>query len=471
MSSEDINTIEIALKDCATPSVTLGPERATIVRELTDVRIKAGPNKVLIHGFDPVVDPDSVRVSGHGSATITDIQTEIIPQKEPLKGYRRGNTLFSRPIISDSESEDESSDDEGSLGSDTPELKQVQNELMTLRANVSAAENEAAAAVTALQFLDSYGKTMNSRKIPVENFESYLEMYQGKRATLSAQHQKALSLKDELVVEIEKLLKRQTRLSRAFQKAKRAATRAQREEREEKKKARELRRAEKTRDIMERKRFHPDSVGQLVLHLDGFGQATPSTSRRSSVSSSKGTEGKVGLLDSDVVSFTITYVLTGATWSPRYELFLDSPTGSGKVVYRAEYHNWSSETWHDTKVIFSNSQTSFSGMNEKIPSLRSWNVKLLKDEETARKPNTVGYWKGGLENDMEVQARWATKTQPKQTFGMSQRQLLQLRQQQLQQQRLQQHPQQLQLRQQQQQMVSYSTFHCPRPQMNAKNVS
>lgn len=74
-------------------------------------------------------------------------------------------------------------------------------------------------------------------------------------------------------------------------------------------------------------------------------------------------------------------------------------------------------------------------MNEKIPSLRSWNVKLLKDEDGAvRKPNTVGYWKGGLESEMEVQARWAMWTQPKQVFGMRQQQQLQLQQMQQQQQ-------------------------------------
>ena len=434
MSSEDINAIGISLEGCATLSVTLGPERATIVRELADVRIKAGPNKILIYGFDPVVDPDSVRVSGNGPATITDIQTEIIPQKEPLKGYKSGGSLFSGLVVSDSESEVESSEDEDPLGLDTPELKQIQNDLKELHAKVSAAENEAATAITALKFLDSYGQTMDSREVPVENLESYLDVYQGKRATLNAQHQKAIVSKAELVADIEKLKKRKTRLSLRFQKAKRAATKAQRKEKEEKKKARELRRAEKTREMLERKRFHPDSVGQLVLHLDGFGEATSSTSRRGSVSSFKGADGKARLVDSDVVSFTITYVVTGATWNPRYELFLDSPTGSGRVVYRAEYHNWSSETWCDTKLIFSNSQTWFSGMNEKIPSLRSWNVKLLKEEDNAvRKPNTVGYWKGGLENEMEVQARWATRTQPKQVFGMSQQQ-------------------------QQQQKVSYSTL-------------
>lgn len=43
MSSGPINTVEISLGECATRSVTLGPQRATIVRELRDLHIKVGP--------------------------------------------------------------------------------------------------------------------------------------------------------------------------------------------------------------------------------------------------------------------------------------------------------------------------------------------------------------------------------------------------------------------------------------------
>ena len=40
MSSYEVNTVELSLQGTPTKTVTLAPERATIVRELADVPIK-----------------------------------------------------------------------------------------------------------------------------------------------------------------------------------------------------------------------------------------------------------------------------------------------------------------------------------------------------------------------------------------------------------------------------------------------
>jgi hypothetical protein len=135
----------------------------------------------------------------------------------------------------------------------------------------------------------------------------------------------------------------------------------------------------------------------------------------------------------DSVSLSLTYVTMKATWTPRYELSLKTPTSSGKVVYRAEYHNFSSETWPDTKVVLSTSQTSYSGLNEKIPWLHPWNVKLSKHDLGGGGSKTVGYWKGGLENKTEVNARAARNVallnldqKQKKHFSQAQQQMQQM---------------------------------------------
>lgn len=40
MSSDGVHTIELSLRDTLTKSVTFAPERATVAREIVDLRIK-----------------------------------------------------------------------------------------------------------------------------------------------------------------------------------------------------------------------------------------------------------------------------------------------------------------------------------------------------------------------------------------------------------------------------------------------
>ena len=51
---------------------------------------------------------------------------------------------------------------------------------------------------------------------------------------------------------------------------------------------------------------------------------------------------------------------------------------TGLLEYGAELSNTTSEIWRDCKVVLSTSQTTFSGLNETIPILQPWSVKLQK---------------------------------------------------------------------------------------------
>jgi hypothetical protein len=61
------------------------------------------------------------------------------------------------------------------------------------------------------------------------------------------------------------------------------------------------------------------------------------------------------------VSLLLSYVVYGGSWSPRYELGMDTTSKSGKLT-------------------LSTSQTSFSGLGDKVPKLEAWHVRLIKGE-------------------------------------------------------------------------------------------
>jgi hypothetical protein len=72
----------------------------------------------------------------------------------------------------------------------------------------------------------------------------------------------------------------------------------------------------------------------------------------------------------------LSYVTTSASWSPRYDLNISSIQKTATIVYRAEFKNETSETWKDAKLILSTSQTSYSGLEDKAPTMNAWHIKL-----------------------------------------------------------------------------------------------
>lgn len=77
-------------------------------------------------------------------------------------------------------------------------------------------------------------------------------------------------------------------------------------------------------------------------------------------------------------SLRISYITTGASWTPRYDLRLDTTSGTGILTYRAEFLNQTGEMWRDAKITLSTSQTSFSGLEDKVPWMDSWRISLRK---------------------------------------------------------------------------------------------
>lgn len=132
---------------------------------------------------------------------------------------------------------------------------------------------------------------------------------------------------------------------------------------------------------------------------------TPASSRRSSIDGDTIVNlattdfHKTGReeLKEDEISLSLSYITFSASWSPRYDLALNTVKYTGALDYGAELRNTTSETWKDCKIVLSTSQTSFSGLSETIPVLQPWHVRLQKGKSN----------EGALYSRKELSARRA----------------------------------------------------------------
>jgi hypothetical protein len=78
-------------------------------------------------------------------------------------------------------------------------------------------------------------------------------------------------------------------------------------------------------------------------------------------------------------TLTLTYTTTSASWTPHYDLRLDTTNPAlSSLTYRAHFTNRTYETWSQAAITLSTSQASFGGLKEKIPQMEGWRVTLAK---------------------------------------------------------------------------------------------
>ncbi|PWY87127.1 hypothetical protein BO94DRAFT_624327 [Aspergillus sclerotioniger CBS 115572] len=370
----DISSTEIDLAELSTTAVTFHPSRATITREIP-VAVQPGPNKITIHGLDRAVDIDSIRIVGSGPATVTDIQTEFVKRRDPLF----------------SDSEDSSSDEDSSFSDEedtvwTPDLESA-------RANVASAEEEylraQCAQETAAAVIDFLDRQSTSFRVGwhglnVGKLNGYLTICSTVRGEKAWEHAQA-GIKMRKALEKKGMWVR--KCERLEEKARKEKSRRLKEvskERQRKVRERKELREKRERERAEKRRFWTRMVGQVVVHLDG--QERVVSSRRGSMCE------KPKIVDEEEeekkgVVLRLTYVVPGLSWTPRYDLSINTPSSSAKLIYRAQFSNVSSETWRDAKVTLSTSQALFAGLGERIPSLQTWNLVVESTEKGKDQPS------------------------------------------------------------------------------------
>ncbi|KAL6910267.1 hypothetical protein GGI43DRAFT_389759 [Trichoderma evansii] len=380
-SEEDsIHKIEYQANDISTSSVTLFPSRAQVRREIKAVQLKHGTNQITIIGLSQTLDPDSIRVESNGSATVTNLEVEEVPNRQ----------LFDEvypEIESESESDaetEEASDDE--VGPESSHLTAAQHTLYQLKDKLDIARDGVCNAERRLEILEDISRLGNREG---DDFiQVTLDHYKEQRAKACQDMVENRKVVAELTKDVAKAEKKANKLQREEDKKNEKKNKAKAKAKKEKEKKKALKdrvkgeaRREKARLRRERERFWPLNVYSVCITLE-VAAFTPASSRRGSTASDVDISvvsaaevydeaEKTGSIESDLV---FSYVTSSAYWAPNYDLQLSTTNTSASLFFDAMLTNRTSETWKNCKVTLSTSQATFSGLDDKIPTLQPWRI-------------------------------------------------------------------------------------------------
>ena len=346
--------------------------------------MQPGIHEITINGITPTADESSIKVEGTGAATITDMTIDLVENSEHFEDVYPSES----EDTSSSESES-SSESDGETETVRDLTSQIRKLNMVLRAGVEE-RNSAQARVT---MLDNYARSLITSR--PDNIEACVEAYKTQRAKAFEGHQHGESKLEEheeevkrLKIQRRKVLQKEKEKKHKEKERKRKEKKANSKDERAKEREKQKKTDERSRLRQERIRFWPRKVFKVVLSLDANSGMTPTSSRRGSIDSlqktpvssqaRKETMPDDKTADIGKIDILISYITYSASWSPRYDLALDTISKSGSITYRAELRNQTSETWRDAKVILSTSQTSFQGLGEPIPNIQPWNIRLGK---------------------------------------------------------------------------------------------
>lgn len=379
--AEDIPRQIFQIGDLPTKSVTLYPSRAHVVRELHDMILQPGQNEIEILGMTPSADENSVQVDGKGSATITDMTIELVPNTE----------FFSDAYPSDSEESEKESDDNAS-DDEIESVKTMNARIGKTDEKIEEALERQKSAERRLKTLDNHANGITAEHWSSEQVAEALQVYDQERKKLFETNTQAIADLKDLRKAKTRMEKERLKLGKEDSKRKAKAFKEKQKVVAKRFQKAQERRRQARRIENERRKFWPSNVYRVVLRLEGAGIETPGSSRRNSMDSI--TLSGLALEESDkrkpspampsdghTVTLSLSYVTNSAFWSPRYDLSISSLVKTTTIVYRAEFSNGTSETWKDAKLILSTSQTSYSGLDDKPPFLHGWQIKLGKSHE------------------------------------------------------------------------------------------
>ncbi|KAF5683252.1 hypothetical protein FCIRC_4568 [Fusarium circinatum] len=403
--------VEYKIRDIGTRSVTLFPTQAQVKREIKDVPLKPGVNEISIVGLSPTIDKNSVTVEGSGSATITGISVEFLPNRE----------LFDEVYPNSDDDDDSDSEDEDEEG-EPPEvphyaqLLETKTKLIDLKDEQQRAREIIGNADERIKVLDIYSKSLDKRE--GVNISEMLDTYKKEHQKAFEERLVGVQRERELTEAINKVTKEQMRLNKLgnkFQKkeAKNKARiqKAVQKKQEQRQKRQEEKRKEKERIRNERSRCWPLFCYTIHIQLEVGSSYTPASSRRESVSSevelvqrprSKTTD----LEETSSCNLVLSYVTNSAFWTPNYDIQLSTVDSTGTLCFDAGLHNTTSETWENCKITLSTSQATSSSLDESIPSLTPWHIRLGNKKSSSDES-------GAFESVVELrqQATWRNKKQ------------------------------------------------------------
>ncbi|KAF2426251.1 hypothetical protein EJ08DRAFT_663289 [Tothia fuscella] len=378
--TDDIPRQTFQVKDLPTKTVTLYPSRAHIVREIREVTLKPGQNEIEIFGLGSDVDESSVQIDGQGGASITDLTLELTPNTQ----------IYSDIYPSESELSDSDSDEYEDSDDEDQSTRLLSKTIQTLDRQINEAHDAQLSAERRLKVLDQHANSISAKTMPADKLATALQVYQDERSVLFRANADAISQLANFRKTKARTLAKRKKAGREVEKEKEKLRKDKQRAVEKRMRQRQERAKQAQRVKHERMKFWPHQVYRVTLRLESSID-TPGSSRRNSMdtitvaSAGKATldSGEKSEIDSTTspsrtISLSMSYVTSGAFWSPRYDLTISSLNKTAAIIYRAEFSNGTSETWRDAKVILSTSQTSYSGLDDKAPIMKPWHVKLGK---------------------------------------------------------------------------------------------
>ena len=329
---------------------------------------------------------------------------ELVPNSEVFENVYPSDT--------ESDSGDSNDSDEPDTESETQDVKQITDELQELREQSKACHEEKSSLTKRMALLDAF---VNKLEKPTEaNIPARLEVYRVEREKIQCREKVLSNEETERRDIIRRLGRRKRNLTRiALREAKKKQKQADKaaekaEERKERERTERHRIRQRRRE--ERQQSWPKKVYRVTLNLDTSNAFTPSSTRRNSVDSTTvkaasppptSSSQAETLEPARLVSLNLSYIVKGASWTPRYDLSLSTLKNGAKITYRAEFNNTTSETWKDATTTLSTSQTSFHGLGEAIPTMTPWAIRLLKRSGAKGYPGSDG----AFYSNAEMQAK------------------------------------------------------------------
>lgn len=348
---------------------------------MTDNALQPGINEVTISGLSPTLDEDSVKVEGTGAAVITDIAVAQLPNRDIFEEVY--------PEEDDDDADDETDDEETGAKDSTP-LQEAKDRLIEVKDRLSRASETVASATKRLAILDTFSKPFTDKHRP--DVGELLENYKTEREKAFEDHIVGAAEQRKIQREVDDATETVSRLERLESKARQKERKEKEREQLKRRRRREERAKERWRVRKEREQFWPKYCYSVTITLD-VNSMTPMSSRRQSISSDvdvfKPASAESGVDDDATITervgcdLVLSYVTTSASWTPSYDLQLSTTNGTGTLCFDAQLRNTTSETWAHCKISLSTSDTTFAGLDSRIPILVPWRIRLANKANQA----------------------------------------------------------------------------------------
>jgi DNA polymerase III alpha subunit (gram-positive type) len=291
--------------------------------------LQTGTNHVIIKGLSPTVLADSIKIEGTGSAVITDLNVELLPNREIFE------EVYSETLDTRSEPDSDPDRDEDDASIDAPELKAVQDKVRHLHQEQKAATEAVWSAESRMRLLDAYGHSIASDSKAATNIADALETYRIEREKMFRDFSAGKVKETEIRNEIETLQKVAFRLMERVEKDRAKARIAKEKEAEKQRRKEQEQTRERRRVRKERESFWPRKVYTVKVTLE-IAKFTPSSSRRSSIASEivkpvveEPNKSGQATSEASTCDLTLSYVTNHAFWCPTYDLTLSTTNNSG----------------------------------------------------------------------------------------------------------------------------------------------